>query len=790
MDNQPSLADIQRAICAESLGAYAQEMFPGMVLADHHQRIICALRNVEAGLCKRLLITAPPRHSKSLLVSEFFPAWALGRVPSRQIICATYGQELSRTFGRRVKTQITDDRYQAIFPGCRPLDDSSSADLIDTTERGRYVATSIGGSVTGKGANCFPAGTMIETNTGQACIEDIIDASKSIEVLSYDHRTDSTTYQPVRSISIRERQELYRITTSNGRVVEATGGHPVFVVGKGYIRTDSLAKGDRVLCLLREGDRKVGTKSCASNSQREKAFFLFRSMRWAWAEWKSLSMLGMWRAYIGKSRWSLLFGLLQKEDVPKKEGEECGKQSKAMRSMRENIQPLHEDGTDVLEALRGKTSLSKDEWFWKPYMEGQRDKEARGRNEEEKPVFVAKEDHRPGWALVRRLPIEGKNPSSPCRFEPREQHRKQYDSSVRVLPCVSSQRGKSTEEDTISMVERTGRKEVVYNLQVEKNENFFAGGLLIHNCLIIDDPVKDREEAESSTMRDKTWDWYTSVARTRLQPGGAIIIMQTRWHEDDLTGRVIAQAQDSEWDHLHLPAIDDDGRALWPEWFSAQDMREIRREIGTYDFEALYQGRPVTRGGGMMQTANLGRYDMDAHPPMQRLILAVDTAAKTKDHNDYSVIALMGKAQDGIYVLGIWRQRAEYPALKAAVRAQFEVYHPDIVCIEDSSAGVAIIQELRLDGGLPIKAVHAVADKVTRATPLSAGIECGRLKLPTRAPWLQELETEMGQFPSGKHDDQVDALALGYTELHMTGAAANIANPMFRRQGGLDLKRR
>jgi predicted phage terminase large subunit-like protein len=262
--------------------------------------------------------------------------------------------------------------------------------------------------------------------------------------------------------------------------------------------------------------------------------------------------------------------------------------------------------------------------------------------------------------------------------------------------------------------------------------------------------------------------------------------MQTRWHEDDLSGRLLAQGG---WEHINLPAMAEDGTALWPEWFPVDVLNEIKREIGSYDWEALYQGRPSPRGGGIMKISNCGRYDPGNVPTMQRLILAVDTAAKTKDHNDYSICALMGKAGDGIYILGIWRQRAEYPALKAAIQAQFEQYRPDMICIEDSSAGTAVIQELRLEG-LPVKPVRAVADKVTRATPLSAGVECGRLKLPSRAPWLQDLETELGQFPAGKHDDQVDALALGYAELHMAAAVANIANPMFTRRGPLDPRRR
>jgi len=269
----------------ESLGAYAQTFFPDIQLSDHHQKIIKALLRVESGKCSRLMIVAPPRHGKSTLVAEFFPAWSIGRIPSRQIIYATYGQRLSSHFGKKVKDCLTSDKHPKIFPTCHIREDSQATDRVETYERGAYIATSIGGAVTGKGAD----------------------------------------------------------------------------------------------------------------------------------------------------------------------------------------------------------------------------------------------------------------------------------------------------------------------------------------ILIIDDPVKDRSEAESELMRDNCWDWYISTARTRLMPGGSIILILTRWHEDDLAGRLLMDSAD-EWEVLHLMA-ENQGKALWPEWFPIEELRKIKKDLGTYEFEALYQGRPSPLEGGLFKVEKFRYYKPDDLPP-------------------------------------------------------------------------------------------------------------------------------------------------------------------------------
>ena len=182
----------------------------------------------------------------------------------------------------------------------------------------------------------------------------------------------------------------------------------------------------------------------------------------------------------------------------------------------------------------------------------------------------------------------------------------------------------------------------------------------------------------------------------------------------------------------------------------------------------------------MLKVDHCGRYDEP--PPMVRTLLSVDSATKTGAHNDFSVISWWGLSQSGgVFLLDVWRQRAEYPELKRALRSQYEQKRPDLVLVEDAASGVQIIQELRGEG-LPLKPIKPVADKITRASPFSAGVESGVVNLPNRAPWLADVEAEMRAFPNGAHDDFVDTGSMAYTELKGTMQASNFRNPLTHRK--------
>jgi predicted phage terminase large subunit-like protein len=278
------------------------------------------------------------------------------------------------------------------------------------------------------------------------------------------------------------------------------------------------------------------------------------------------------------------------------------------------------------------------------------------------------------------------------------------------------------------------------------------------DILLIDDPVKNAEEAESAVYRDKVWEWYTTTARTRLQPDGAIVLIMTRWHKDDLAGRLLEQARidpkADQWEVLHLKAISEN-RALWPEKYDIDSLNNIKASIGSRAFVALYQGEPALAEGNIIKREWFKYYK--EKPQFSRIIHSWDTAFKKGASNDYSVCSVWGESQSGYYLLDLWRQRVEFPELKRVAIELNQRDRPSALLIEDRASGQSLIQELRRDTLLPVIPVKVDNDKEARVNAISPLIEAGKIYLPESTNWLHDYIEELTSFPSGEYDDQVDS---------------------------------
>lgn len=275
---------------------------------------------------------------------------------------------------------------------------------------------------------------------------------------------------------------------------------------------------------------------------------------------------------------------------------------------------------------------------------------------------------------------------------------------------------------------------------------------------IIDDPVKDSEEADSTTYRERAWDWYQKVFRTRAQPDAAIIIVMTRWHEDDLVGRLLDQTREDkasdQWEILHLPAIKDN-QALWPGRYPMSELTAIRASIGSRAFESLYQGNPTVAEGQIIKR-EWWKYFKEP-PVFIKKIHSWDTAFKDKQQNDYSVCTVWGETRNGYYLLDVWRGKVEFPELKRIATALYERDMPDLVIVEDKASGQSLIQELQRNTRIPVLPIKVDRDKVARAYAATPSIEAGKVYLPENAPWLFDYIEELSSFPNAAHDDQVDS---------------------------------
>lgn len=310
------------------------------------------------------------------------------------------------------------------------------------------------------------------------------------------------------------------------------------------------------------------------------------------------------------------------------------------------------------------------------------------------------------------------------------------------------------------------------------------------DLLIIDDPIKNAEEAQSATYREKAWRWYTSTAYTRLEPGAAVLEIQTRWHEDDLAGRILRESErPDEWRVLSLPAVAEhdetyritgcapftrrEGDALWPARFDAARLTAIRQDIGARDFAALYQQHPTPASGLIWRREWFRPYR--ELPPLNRIIQTVDTAFKTGVASDYSVIATWGATATGYYLIDVWRGRVEFPELKRAILMQCAKHTPSATYIEDAASGQSALQELRRETNLPLIPIKPIGSKEGRAAGVSPLAEAGKVFVPQDAEWLADWIEEHVAFPLGAHDDMVDTTSMALERLRLEGATIAVA---------------
>lgn len=297
-----------------------------------------------------------------------------------------------------------------------------------------------------------------------------------------------------------------------------------------------------------------------------------------------------------------------------------------------------------------------------------------------------------------------------------------------------------------------------------------TGGHLI----IIDDPVKSREEAESEVYRERVWDWFTDDLYTRLEPGGVIVLIMTRWHEDDIAGRIRRSEFADDFEVVNLPAEAefedplgrDVGEALCPDRFSLEALAKLRLVLGR-SYHALYQGHPTAADGDIIQLSWFKRYTVTPWAgKFRRIVQSWDTAQKVGAKNDFSVCGTWGEADSGdSYLLDVYRARLEYPDLKRAFFEQRRKWMPHLILIEDKGHGTALLQEARNTPGINLVAVEPENDKLTRASVESSAVEGGRVWLPEpppagpSCPWLPAFEAECAAFPAVAHDDQIDMMS-------------------------------
>lgn len=686
----------------QSLLAYAIGMIPRYETPAHLELLAEKLEAVERGEIKRLMVFMPPRHGKSNQASEVFPAWYLGRKPDRQVMFTTYAQDLADGFGRKVRNAVADPRHVRSFPDSVLSEDSQSAKRFNTTAGGVYYAVGVGGPVTGRGADLLllddplknreeadsklirdklwdwyastaytrlmPGGAvvLVQCMVGDTLVTMADGAQKELRDIrpgDYVATFDNWRLGASRVLNWANQgaDKTYSIKTSSGTIVRANERHPFLVARNGspeWIKVRDLRIGDRVVRVIGASGEGLNAPLRVATSQPSAKGFVAPT---------TTSICG--QAGIDR-RLST-----QRHDT--KRGSSAGTESTRKSSTgclqsRADVAPSAASRRVKTSAPIGAESSALTIATTPASQEG---------------CYATTATSQLDTSQTRQSLSE---PPSTCDF---------------------------TTEAVLEIVE--AGVEDVFDIQVERTENFIANGLVSHN---------------------------------------------TRWHEDDLAGRLLNGPE--QWEVVNLPALAEDGdelgrepgEALWSERYDEHALERIRSTIGEREFIALYQQRPAPLDGAMFRRDWIKRGK--APRAGVHVAMGVDLALSTKTSADYTAIVVMSRDEFGkLYVLDAVRERVDFPGALRLIRQMAEKWNPRQIAIEQVAYQAVVVQELLRQTTLPIKGVTPDKDKVTRAQPLALRYEQGLVSHEQLPSWFED---ELLAFPQGAHDDSVDALVYAY----------------------------
>jgi predicted phage terminase large subunit-like protein len=297
--------------------------------------------------------------------------------------------------------------------------------------------------------------------------------------------------------------------------------------------------------------------------------------------------------------------------------------------------------------------------------------------------------------------------------------------------------------------------------------------------VIILDDILDEQDAISDTAMENTWEWYTSGPRQRLQPGGSIILINTRWKTDDVAGRLLknqSQLKSDQWEVLEFPAILPSNKPLWPEYWKLDELEKVKMSIGLQKWNAQWQQQPTNDDGAILKREWWRKWPHEEPPACEYIIQSYDTAYSKKETADYSVISTWGvftpdsDSGPNIILLGVRRGRWDFPELKRIALEEYKYWNPDNVLIEAKATGTPLQQELRRVG-IPVTMYSpggrkAGTDKISRANAIAPILESGMV-WASEDEWAQEMIEECASFPNGSNDDQVDSMSMALSRFRM-----------------------
>ena len=762
---------------------FVKAMWPSFIAGRHHAKMAEAFERVADGTCKRLIICMPPRHTKSEFASYLLPAWFLGRFPGKKVIQCSHTAELAVGFGRKVRNLVDTEAYQKVFPDLVLSADSKAAGRWNTSKGGDYFAIGVGGAVTGKGADlliiddphALEVSTPIATPNGFVALGDL---KVGDEVFG----PDGWPTKVVAKSPVYHDRELFEARTFDGETIYADAKHLWSVRTSTRTKdpyrnltTEELTEsrssafmiprhsavqyphidlpidpwvlgawlGDGTSCLGRmtahpddavfmRGEFK--RRGYETTDLADKFNFGVKGL---WSQLKTLGVLGnkhIPEQYMTASflqRMDLLCGLMDTDGNVTASGQ-CVFHNKDAELV-----------DQVVELLR---SLGR---------------KCQRRTYTTKGKFGTCEMHRVTFKL------------KDCALMPRKRYRTRttHDKQHRSIT-----------------VQKTEQRGSVQCITVEREDGLFLAG---RGYVVTHNSEQEAALAESNPdIYDKTYEWYTSGPRQRLQPGGAIVVVMTRWSQRDLVAKVTkaaAQRGGEEWEVIEFPAILPSGNPLWPEFWSLEELSALKNELPNSKWMAQYQQNPTGDQSAIVKREWWQTWERSDPPKCEFILQAWDTAFEKTQRADYSACTTWGvfyhpddsgTTQANIILLNAFRDRMEFPELKRTVLREYREWEPDGLIVEKKASGAPLIYELR-SMGVPVQEFTPSRgnDKISRLNAVSDLFASGRVWAPDTR-WAEEVIDEVASFPGSEHDDYVDTVSMALMRFRKGGyIAADLDEP-------------
>lgn len=822
--------DAERTGCELSLAVFYKCAWHALDPADykHNWHIDATAEQAErliTGETRRLIVNQPPRTGKSSLLSVVFPLWVWiqrekGPMSGPQVkfLCSSYGQSLSLKHSGDMRKIISSPWFQKHWGSrFRMLDDRNAVGFFENDKGGYRMATSVGAGLTGQGGDCVAEGTKVSTPGGYVPIEHL---QVGDEVLGFDFSRDKVVTSRVLAARILVKSEFYELHTSSGHILRCTGNHPVFVPLVGFVAADKLGVGDRVLLetgspfaiqpSLRQVRERVSEGAIhfpQGSSEGQSGCLLQREVQLGAPRSKKFSTPLRVMRREGEARFRLLFARMLRRRDEQAQGREEKSSKLPLSCLRAAIFKVYDL---LLPEMRGQSSFA-------TYV-GQIKLQLRKIREVFEPVSgdgfaypgagseqVCSLRPRGSKGYLRALAdkkgvYEIGSSYPPYEREHARQSSGEFNSPVQEVPQETSPRGF---EAIVSIRKHSGSEERFYDIQVESVCNFFADGILVHNCILIDDPA-NTQDVVSEADRAAVINWYTQALSTRLNDPktGTMLLVMQRQHEQDLTGFIFTNEPEM-WDHFVLrmryesnpffdydprgfdeegealegqDLIDAEGTLLWPDRVPENEVQKLEKTLGTYGYLGQLQQRPTSRGGEIIrasdwkmfppadQTEDWKRDGVVCWPPLDFIVASADLAFTEKQEADFSALTIWGLWHDRsgapkIIVMHAWQDRLSFNPLITRIGNNCRKFKPDVLLIEAKAAGISAAQEIqRVYGAAEWSTIliNPRGDKVSRAIAVQGLFEENLIYAPDR-DWAQLLIDTCASFPKGKHDDLVDS---------------------------------